>query len=62
MSYWKVYWHGSGPEGGDNIMAVTENGVTCKHEIAYIGDQHHDEAGKIVAAHNEALDALGWKH
>lgn len=52
-SYWRTRWYGSPPGRGSSI--VTETDAT----VAYLGDAEgiHDEAGKIVAAHNAALNA-----
>ncbi|SKA20259.1 hypothetical protein [Consotaella salsifontis] len=54
---WIEWWQGSGPERGDHIMRLKPSGLGYAGEVAYIGDQHHDAAGAIVAAHNAAISA-----
>lgn len=51
-SFWRGRWYGSPPMRGSSI--VTERGET----IAYLGgnEETHGEVGKIVAAHNAALN------
>lgn len=54
---WKVWWQVSG-ERGDHIMEVTQSGLGYARELAWIGDQHHDQAGALVAEHNEQVRRL----
>lgn len=54
---WAVWWQGSG-DRGDHIMEVTQSGLGYARELAWIGDQHHVEAGALVAEHNEQVRRL----
>lgn len=54
---WKVWWHGSG-QRGDHIMEMSQNGFSYGPELAYLGADFHDAAGRLVAAHNEQVRRL----
>lgn len=55
---WGVWWHGSGPERGDHVMVMTPSGAGYARELAYLGDQHHDQVGQLVREHNEAIATI----
>ena len=54
---WAVWWQGSG-ERGDHIMELRQNGVGYARELAFLGADHHDQAGVLVAEHNEQMRRL----
>lgn len=54
---WAVWWQGSG-ERGDHIMEMAQDGLTYSRELAFLGADHHDEAGRLVAEHNEQVRRL----
>jgi hypothetical protein len=45
---WQLRWYGSGDDRGDHIFCEGER-------IAYLGDQHHDAASRIVYDHNVGI-------
>lgn len=54
---WAVWWQGSG-ERGDHIMEVAQSGLGYARELTFLGADHHDQAGVLVAEHNEQVRRL----
>ena len=54
---WSVWWQGSG-ERGDHIMEVRQGGSGYARELAFIGSDFHEQAGALVAEHNEQVRRL----
>ena len=58
LRYWRVWWHGSGPQRGDHIMLASRFDLGYERDIAYLGDQHHEAVSALVYLHNTAVDKL----